>query len=86
MDSLPGVCSIVALEASSSFSSRKETIIIAQRSPRPEIHLYLVRPLSPKGTSKLIYADAAASIRRTGQDFNTNLSSSKLIKRAKPSS
>jgi len=35
--------------------------------------LYLVRPLSPKGTSELIYKDAAASIRRTGQDFQYQL-------------
>ncbi len=31
--------------------------------------LYFVRPLLPKGTSELIYKDAAASIRRTGQEF-----------------
>ena len=32
-----------------------------------------MRPLSPKGTSELIYKDAAASIRRTGQDFQYQL-------------
>lgn len=35
--------------------------------------LYLVRPLSPKGYSELIFKDAAASIRRTGQDFQYQL-------------
>lgn len=32
--------------------------------------LYLVRPLSPKGTSELIFKDAAASIRRTTQEYH----------------
>lgn len=32
-----------------------------------------MRPLSPKGTSELIYKDAAASIRRTGQEFQYQL-------------
>jgi VID27 C-terminal WD40-like domain/VID27 N-terminal region/VID27 PH-like domain len=32
-----------------------------------------VRPLSPKGYSELIFKDAAASIRRTGQDFQYQL-------------
>ena len=35
--------------------------------------LFLVRPLSPKGISELIYKDAAASIRRTGQEFQYQL-------------
>lgn len=35
--------------------------------------LYLVRPLSPKGYSELIFKDAAATIRRTGQDFQYQL-------------
>jgi hypothetical protein len=33
----------------------------------------VVRPLSPKGYSELIFKDAAASIRRTGQDFQYQL-------------
>ncbi len=49
-------------------NASKESIVeIAQGQ------LYLVRPLSPKGTSELIYKDAAASIRRTGQDFQYQL-------------
>ena len=39
----------------------------------PQGKLYLVRPLSPKGTSELIFRDATASIRRTGQDFHYQL-------------
>ena len=35
--------------------------------------LYLVRPLSPKGYSELIFKDAAARIRKTGQDFQYQL-------------
>ncbi len=35
--------------------------------------MYLVRPLSPKGYSELIFKDAAASIRRTGQEFQYQL-------------
>lgn len=35
--------------------------------------LFVVRPLSPKGYSELIFKDAAASIRRTGQDFQYQL-------------
>ncbi len=35
--------------------------------------LYVVRPLSPKGYSELIFKDAAASIRRTGQDYQYQL-------------
>ena len=60
---------MVALDTLSNFSSRKEIIKIVQRGARPEIPLYLFHPLSPKGTSELIYKDATASIRRTGQDF-----------------
>ena len=36
----------------------------------PQGQLYLVRPLSPKGTSELIFKDAAASIRRTTQEYH----------------
>lgn len=39
----------------------------------PQGQLYLVRPLSPKGYSELIFKDAAAQIRRTGQDFQYQL-------------
>ncbi len=39
----------------------------------PQGQLYLVRPLSPKGYSELIFKDAAASIRRTGQDYQYQL-------------
>ncbi|MCJ1307749.1 hypothetical protein MMC25_001397 [Agyrium rufum] len=39
----------------------------------PQGQLYLVRPLSPKGYSELIFKDAVASIRRTGQDFQYQL-------------
>lgn len=39
----------------------------------PQGELYLVRPLSPKGYSELIFKDAAATIRRTGQDFQYQL-------------
>ncbi|KPI40553.1 Vacuolar import and degradation protein 27 [Cyphellophora attinorum] len=46
----------------------KETIIEI-----PQGQLYLVRPLSPKGYSELIYKDAVASIRRTGQEFQYQL-------------
>ena len=46
----------------------KETII-----ELPQGQLYLVRPLSPKGYSELIYKDAVATIRRTGQDFQYQL-------------
>lgn len=35
--------------------------------------LYVVRPLSPKGYSELIFKDAAASIRRTGQEHQYQL-------------
>lgn len=49
-------------------NASKETIVeIAQGQ------LYLVRPLSPKGTSELIYKDAAARIRRTGQEYQYQL-------------
>ncbi|KAI9735872.1 MAG: hypothetical protein M1834_001337 [Cirrosporium novae-zelandiae] len=46
----------------------KESIVEIQQG-----QLYLVRPLSPKGYSELIFKDAAASIRRTGQDFQYQL-------------
>ncbi|KAI1440011.1 VID27-domain-containing protein [Annulohypoxylon stygium] len=39
----------------------------------PQGQLYLVRPLSPKGYSELIFKDATARIRRTGQDFQYQL-------------
>ncbi|KAI9886576.1 MAG: Trehalose-6-P synthase/phosphatase complex synthase subunit [Watsoniomyces obsoletus] len=39
----------------------------------PQGQLYLVRPLSPKGYSELIFKDAAASIRRTAQEFQYQL-------------
>lgn len=35
----------------------------------PQGQLYLVRPLSPKGYSELIFKDAAVRIRKTAQDF-----------------
>ncbi|KAI9659260.1 MAG: hypothetical protein M1829_006600 [Trizodia sp. TS-e1964] len=35
--------------------------------------LYLVRPQSPKGYSELIFKDSAATIRRTGQEFQYQL-------------
>lgn len=48
--------------------SSKETIIEI-----PSGQLYVVRPLSPKGYSELIYTDAVASIRRTAQEFHYQL-------------
>ncbi len=48
--------------------SSKESIIEI-----PQGQLYIVRPLSPKGYSELIFKDAAASIRRTGQEFQYQL-------------
>ena len=39
----------------------------------PQGQLYLVRPLSPKGYSELIFKDAAASVRRTAQEFQYQL-------------
>ncbi|KAI0802950.1 VID27 cytoplasmic protein [Xylaria sp. FL0064] len=39
----------------------------------PQGQLYLVRPLSPKGYSELIFKDAAIRIRRTGQEFQYQL-------------
>jgi hypothetical protein len=48
--------------------SSKETIIDI-----PQGQLYIVRPQSPKGYSELIFKDAAASIRRTGQEFQYQL-------------
>lgn len=48
--------------------SSKESIIEI-----PQGQLYIVRPRSPKGFSELIFKDSAASIRRTGQDFQYQL-------------
>lgn len=39
----------------------------------PQGQLYLVRPLSPKGYSELLFKDASARIRRTAQDFQYQL-------------
>jgi hypothetical protein len=39
----------------------------------PQGQLYLVRPLSPKGYSELIFKDGAARIRRTNQEFQYQL-------------
>ena len=39
----------------------------------PQGQLYLVRPLSPKGYSELIYKDASISIRRTSTEHNFQL-------------
>ncbi|KAI3325501.1 VID27-domain-containing protein [Xylariaceae sp. AK1471] len=39
----------------------------------PQGQLYIVRPLSPKGYSELIFKDAAIRIRRTGQDYQYQL-------------
>ncbi|KAH8779292.1 VID27 cytoplasmic protein-domain-containing protein [Hyaloscypha finlandica] len=39
----------------------------------PQGQLYLVRPLSPKGYSELIFKDAAARIRRTNQEYQYQL-------------
>ncbi|KAF4625323.1 hypothetical protein G7Y89_g12845 [Cudoniella acicularis] len=39
----------------------------------PQGQLYLVRPLSPKGYSELIFKDAAARIRKTNQEFQYQL-------------
>lgn len=39
----------------------------------PQGQLYLVRPLSPKGYSELIFKDSSARIRRTAQDFHYQL-------------
>ncbi|KAL2266727.1 hypothetical protein VTJ83DRAFT_6079 [Remersonia thermophila] len=49
-------------------TSNKETLI-----DLPQGQLYLVRPLSPKGYSELIFKDASAQIRRTAQDFQYQL-------------
>ncbi|OAL52005.1 vacuolar import and degradation protein-like protein [Pyrenochaeta sp. DS3sAY3a] len=46
----------------------KETIV-----ELPQGQLYLVRPRSVKGYSELIFKDAVASIRRTGQEFQYQL-------------
>lgn len=48
--------------------ANKESII-----ELPQGQLYIVRPRSPKGYSELIFKDAAASIRRTGQEFQYQL-------------
>jgi hypothetical protein len=48
-------------------SSKESLVEISQGQ------LYLVRPLSVKGYSELIFKDAAASIRRTGQEFQYQL-------------
>jgi hypothetical protein len=39
----------------------------------PQGQLYLVRPLSPKGYSELIFRDSAIRIRRTNQEFQYQL-------------
>jgi hypothetical protein len=39
----------------------------------PQGQLFIVRPLSPKGYSELIFTDAVASIRRTGQTYHYQL-------------
>ncbi|KAK0624916.1 VID27 cytoplasmic protein-domain-containing protein [Bombardia bombarda] len=49
-------------------SSNQETLI-----ELPQGQLYLVRPLSPKGYSELIFKDSSARIRRTAQDFQYQL-------------
>lgn len=49
-------------------NANKESII-----ELPQGQLYLVRPRSLKGYSELIFKDAAASIRRTGQEFQYQL-------------
>lgn len=49
-------------------AENKETIIEITQG-----QLYIVRPRSPKGYSELIFKDAAASIRRTGQEFQYQL-------------
>jgi hypothetical protein len=48
--------------------SSKETIVEI-----PQGQLYLVRPRSVKGFSELIFKDAAATVRRTGQEFQYQL-------------
>ncbi|KAL4722678.1 Vacuolar import and degradation protein 27 [Fusarium chlamydosporum] len=49
-------------------SSAQETLI-----ELPQGQLYLVRPLSPKGYSELIFKDSAIRIRRTNQEFQYQL-------------
>ncbi|RKU43128.1 hypothetical protein DL546_006346 [Coniochaeta pulveracea] len=49
-------------------SSNQESLI-----ELPQGQLYLVRPLSPKGYSELIFKDATAQIRKTAQDFQYQL-------------
>ncbi|KAG9242689.1 VID27 cytoplasmic protein-domain-containing protein [Calycina marina] len=46
----------------------KESVIEIEKG-----QLYLVRPLSPKGYSELIFKDAAARIRKTGQEYQYQL-------------
>ncbi|KAF1945755.1 VID27-domain-containing protein [Clathrospora elynae] len=48
--------------------SSKETVVEISQG-----QLYLVRPRSVKGYSELIFKDAAATIRRTGQEFQYQL-------------
>lgn len=48
--------------------ANKESIIELSQG-----QLYIVRPRSPKGYSELIFKDATASIRRTGQEFQYQL-------------
>lgn len=48
--------------------SSKETIVEISQG-----QLYLVRPRSVKGYSELIFKDAAATVRRTGQEFQYQL-------------
>lgn len=60
-----------ALKSLSSFlfgKSDKQNIV-----ELPQGQLYIVRPQSPKGYSELIFKDAAAYIRKTGQDFQYQL-------------
>ncbi|KAG9670408.1 hypothetical protein KCU95_g17329, partial [Aureobasidium melanogenum] len=49
-------------------NANKESIV-----ELPQGQLYLVRPRSLKGYSELIFKDAAASIRRTGQEYQYQL-------------
>ncbi|KAK1753182.1 hypothetical protein QBC47DRAFT_387961 [Echria macrotheca] len=49
-------------------SSNQESMI-----ELPQGQLYLVRPLSPKGYSELIFKDSSARIRRTAQEFHYQL-------------
>ena len=63
------LCSLFCLVSKFLFGdTSKESIIEI-----PQGQLYLVRPLSPKGYSELIFKDAGARIRRTGQEFQYQL-------------